>query len=129
MLAGLRRALAACCLLVAVAPAHADDDVASFYKGRTIQLLNAFGQGGRYSVLARMVAQHLPRHLPGQPSGVVQLMPGAAGLLQTNYLYNAAPKDGSAIGLMYDSMPTAQVLEPESNVKYDARRFNALGSI
>ena len=109
---------------------RAEDDVAAFYKGKTIQLLNAFGQGGRYSVLARLVAAHLPRHIPGQPGGVTQLMPGAAGLLQTNFLYNAAPKDGTVIGLLYDSIPTAQVIElADQNVKFDVRRFNALGSI
>ncbi len=129
MIARLRGELVALCLLTAVAPARAEDNIASFYKGKTIQLLNAFGQGGRYSVLARLVAQHLPKHIPGQPSGVVQLMPGAAGLLQTNYLYNAAPKDGTAIGLLYDSMPTAQVLEAEQNIRFDARRFHALGSL
>ncbi len=110
-------------------PVRADDGVAAFYKGKTIQVLNAFGQGGQYSVLARLVSMHLPRHLPGQPSSVPQFMPGAAGLLATNYLYNSAPKDGTAIGLMYDNMPTTQVLEADQNVKFDARRFGVLGSL
>ena len=129
MLVFLRCGFLALALALCANAARADDGVASFYKGKTLQVLNAFGQGGQYSVLARLVAIHLPRHLPGQPGGVPQFMPGAAGLLQTNFLYNSAPKDGTAIGLMYDNMPTTQVLEAEQNVKYDARRFSALGSL
>ncbi len=123
----LRLALAIICSGLSLGAARAMD-LESFYKGKTIQVLNAFDQGGRYGVLARLVATHLPRYLPGRPNGVPQFMPGAAGLLQTNFLYNAAAKDGTVIGLLYDSMPTAQVLEP-ANVRYDARQFGVLGSI
>jgi tripartite-type tricarboxylate transporter receptor subunit TctC len=56
-------------------------------------------------------------------------MPGAGGLKQANYIYNIAPKDGLHIGLMYDGIPTAQVLHPERGVKYDARKFGVLGSV
>src|SRR5581483_3751496 len=107
---------------------RAEDEVAAFYGGKTIRVLNAFGQGGQYSNLARLVSIHLPPHLPGKPSGVVQFMPGAGGLLQANYPYNAAPNDGTTIGLMYDNAPGAQILESPDTIKYDARRFSALGS-
>jgi tripartite-type tricarboxylate transporter receptor subunit TctC len=120
-----------CALMMALflSPAFADDDIAAFYSGKTIRIINAFGQGGQYSNLARLVSVHLPRHIPGQPGGVLQLMPGAGGLLQANYLYNVAPKDGTTIGLMYDNTPGAQFLESPDTVRYDARRFSALGSL
>ena len=127
MLRFLQLIICAALLMPSAMPASAaDDDVAAFYKGKTVRVVNAFGQGGQYSNLARLISVHLPRHIPGQPSGVVQFMPGAGGLLQTNYLYNVAPKDGSVIGLMYDNTPASQLLEPE-NVKFDARHFHALG--
>ena len=119
-----------CAMMAMSAPsAFADDEVAGFYGGKTIRVINAFGQGGQYSNLARLVSIHLPRHIPGAPGGVLQLMPGAGGLLQANYLYNAAPKDGTVIGLMYDNTPGAQILETPETVKYDARGFSALGSL
>lgn len=115
--------------LFVVPPPSSANEIETFYKGRTILVLNAFGQGGQYSALARLVAAHLPRHIPGRPNGVPQFMPGAAGLLQTNYLYNSATRDGTVIGLMYDNTPTTQLLEAPQNVKFDARRFHALGSL
>ena len=116
------------CSALGVGSTRAADDVEAFYKGKAIQVLNAFDQGGRYGVLTRLVATYLPRHMPGRPNGIPQFMPGAGGLLQTNHLFNVAAKDGTVIGLLYDSMPTAQVLEP-TNVRFDARQFEALGSI
>ena len=112
-----------------VAPAVADDDVAAFYRGKTLQVTNAFAEGGLYSNLARLIVQHLPRHIPGKPTAIPQFMPGAGGLRHLNHLYNAAAKDGTVIGLMYDNMPITQVLTPDDSVKFDARRFAALGSL
>jgi tripartite-type tricarboxylate transporter receptor subunit TctC len=116
-------------LTVLVAPAAADDDVAAFYRGKTLQVTNAFAEGGLYSNLARLIVQHLPRHIPGKPTAIPQFMPGAGGLRHLNHLYNAAAKDGTVIGLMYDNMPIAQVLTTDDSVKFDARRFAALGSL
>ena len=110
-------------------PARADDELAAFYRGKTIQVTNAFGEGGLYSSLARLLADHLPRHLPGRPAGIPQFMPGAGGIRQMNYLYNAAPRDGTVIGLMYDNMPITQVLDTDAGVKFDARRVGVLGSL
>jgi tripartite-type tricarboxylate transporter receptor subunit TctC len=130
MLKSLLKAACAMLLLATASPALAGEDgVAAFYSGKTIRVVNAFGQGGQYSVLARLIAMHLPRHIPGKPTGVPQFMPGAGGLLQANYLYNAAPKDGTVIGLMYDNAPASQVLESPDTVKYDARGFHAIGTL
>lgn len=113
--------------MLCAAAAHADD-VADFYRGKTIIVTNAFAEGGLYANLARLVALHLPRYVPGHPGAVPQFMPGAAGLRQMNHLYNAAPRDGTVIGLMYDNMPITQVLAADDSMKFDARRFSALGS-
>jgi tripartite-type tricarboxylate transporter receptor subunit TctC len=110
-------------------PACADEDVATFYRGKTLQITNAFAEGGLYSTLTRIVASHLPRHIPGKPNAIPIFMPGAGGLRQMNHLYNAAPKDGTVIGLMYDNIPITQVLQPDENLKFDARRVAALGSL
>jgi tripartite-type tricarboxylate transporter receptor subunit TctC len=111
------------------AQAFAQEDVAAFYRGKVIQVTNAFGEGGLYSTLARLLAEHLPRHLPGRPGGIPQFMPGAGGIRQMNFLYNAAPKDGTVIGLMYDNIPITQVLQPDESLRFDARRFGVLGSL
>jgi tripartite-type tricarboxylate transporter receptor subunit TctC len=75
-----------------------------------------------------MVANNIGKHLPGKPSVVVQYMPGAGGLKATNYLYNAAAKDGSFAGMVTKDLVVAQTLRP-GKVKYDARKFNWVGRI
>src|SRR5262245_27647515 len=107
----------------------ADDEVESFYKGKTIQFTSAFAEGGLYSTVTRLVAEHLPRHLPGRPNGIAVSMPGAAGLRQMNQLYNVAPKDGTVVAVMYDNVPTSQVMQTDESIRFDARRFGALGSV
>jgi tripartite-type tricarboxylate transporter receptor subunit TctC len=122
------RILLALAFLASIASARAaDEDVAAFYRGKTLTITNAFAEGGLYATLARMIAQHLPHHIPGQPTIVPQFMPGAAGVRQMNHLANAAARDGTVMGLMYDNMPITQALDP--TVKFDARRFSALGSL
>jgi len=121
--------LAALAFALGAAPAAAEDDVAAFYRGKTLQITNAFAEGGLYSNLARLIVQHLPRHVPGRPNAIPQFMPGGGGLRHLNHLYNAAPKDGTVIGLMYDNMPITQVLAADDSVKFDAKRFAALGSL
>jgi tripartite-type tricarboxylate transporter receptor subunit TctC len=84
--------------------------------------------GGGYDAYARLVARQLPRFLPGNPSFAPVNMPGAGSLIAANWLYNIAPKDGSAIGIL----PGATLYEAllgNANAKFDARRFNWLGSL
>ena len=110
-------------------PSFADDDVETFFRGKTLTITNAFAEGGLYANLARLIAIHLPRYIPGHPNAIPQFMPGAAGLRQMNQLYNVAPKDGTALGLMYDNIPIAQVLTTDGSVKFDVGKFSALGSL
>jgi tripartite-type tricarboxylate transporter receptor subunit TctC len=124
----LRSVFIAGVLVLATVPAGADDE-AAFFRGKTIQFTSAFAEGGLYSTVTRLVAEHLPRHVPGRPNGISISMPGAAGLRQMNHLYNVAPKDGTVIAVMYDNVPMSQALATEDNIRFDARRFNALGSV
>src|SRR5689334_20460721 len=77
----------------------APQDAASFYKGRSVQLLIGFGPTGGYDTYARTLARHMGKHIPGNPTVVPQNMPGAGGLKVANYIYNVAPKDGTAFAI------------------------------
>src|ERR1051326_1754315 len=84
--------------------------VAGFYRERTIPLVLGYGPSGGYDLVARMVARHLGRHIPGHPSIVVQNMPGAGSLRATNWLYSVAPRDGTVIGIFARDMPLLAIL-------------------
>jgi tripartite-type tricarboxylate transporter receptor subunit TctC len=86
---GILVAWAAWCLLAQA------QDVADFYRGRTIDLYIGYSVGGGYDLYARLLARHLGKHIPGNPTVLPQNMPGAGSLRLTNWLYSAAPKDGS----------------------------------
>jgi tripartite-type tricarboxylate transporter receptor subunit TctC len=120
---GLCLGLAGTC---AIADAKADP-VADFYRGRTVTMIVSTSTGGGYDTLARAIARHLAAHIPGDPTIVVRNMPGAGGIVATNYLYATAERDGSVLGLIQDQPP----LEPLFGTKqahYDPTRFNWLGT-
>lgn len=108
-------------------PAYAQQDVASFYKGKQIRLLVGSAPGGGYDVGARVVARHLGKHIPGHPTIIVQNMPGAASLTMADSLYNAQPRDGSVIAAAINGMPTAPLFEP-TGARFDPTKFNWIGS-
>ena len=110
-----------------IAPAKADP-VAEFYKGKTITVIVGYGTGGGYDVFARLLARHLGKHIPGNPSVVVQNMPGAGSMRAVNALYNTAPKDGTAIGMFGRDMPLIAILGTNPGVQFDPRKFVWLGS-
>ena len=93
--------VAACCL--ATVPAKAQS-VAEFYAGKQITLTVGSTPGGGYDTQARLVARHIGRHIPGNPTVVVQNMPAAGSLAATNHMFNIAPKDGSAIAFVQRGM-------------------------
>jgi tripartite-type tricarboxylate transporter receptor subunit TctC len=74
------------------------DDVSDFYAGKTVQLYIGYAPGGGYDDYARMLSRHISRHIPGQPTVVVQNYPGAGSIRAANYLYNKAPNDGTVFG-------------------------------
>ncbi len=77
-------------------PSHAQDP---FYKGKTVSLIIGSNTSGGYDTYGRLLARHMGRHLAGNPSFVVQNMPGAGGLRSANHIYSVAPRDGTAIGI------------------------------
>jgi len=125
------RAGAVACLvalaLCASAGARADT-VTPFYAGKTLQLVIGYAPGGGYDLYARTLARHIGRHISGNPTIVVQNMPGAGSLRGTNFLYNVAPKDGTAFGTFARNMALLGVIKTNQNVQFDPTKFTWLGS-
>jgi len=113
--------------LGASAPAHAQP-VADFFRGKTINLSIGYTSGGGYDLNARVLAKHMGRHIPGNPTIVPQNMPGAGSLRVANFLYGVAPKDGTAFGMIGRGM-AMEPLIGANPPQYDARRFTWLGSV
>lgn len=108
--------------------AHAQT-VEQFYSGRQIKLFVGGGAGGGYDFYARLIGPYLSKHLPGNPTILVQGMPGAGGIIAANHLYSRAPRDGTEIGIVGRVVGTHPLLNPKDTaVKYDARKFNWIGT-
>ena len=122
-----RFALGLFALPLAALPAPAQS-VADFYRGRTVQLLIGYTVGGNYDLTARVLARHIGRHIPGNPNVVPQNMAGAGSLRLANFLYNVAPKDGSAFGIIGRGVPMEPLLGSGA-IKFDTRRYTWIGSI
>src|SRR5262245_28776924 len=105
-------ALAIPLCLALVAPAAAQDP-ASFYRGKTVRIVVGFSSGGGYDVYARVLARHLGKHIPGNPTVVVQNMPGAASLKSVQYLTTGAPTDGTLIVTFNPGLITQSVTVPD----------------
>jgi tripartite-type tricarboxylate transporter receptor subunit TctC len=123
--------LLACPILLAPRPSEAQSPE-QFYKGRSITLLVGAAPGGAYDLVARTVAAHWGRHIPGSPSFVVSTMDLASGLVMANHLYNAAKKDGTVMGLGNANIalePRLKMLTRQGGTAaFDIRRFNWIGS-
>jgi tripartite-type tricarboxylate transporter receptor subunit TctC len=107
-----------------IGPSQAQD----FYKGRTVSLLIGFGPGGGFDAYARLLARHLGRFLPGNPTILPQNMPGGGGLTVTNYLYNVAPRDGTVIG-MFGPFTGLEPLFGNANARFDVTKFTWIGNM
>lgn len=101
--------------------------LAQVFKDKTITVITSQGAGGTNDLIARAIARNMPQHVPGQPTMIVQNMPGGGNVLATNFLYNVAPKDGTTIGTVHNTIPLHQAVSGDG-VRYDARKFNWLGS-
>jgi tripartite-type tricarboxylate transporter receptor subunit TctC len=119
---------AAALMLLAALPAHAQDTVADFYRGKQIRFLVGGGPGGGYDIYSRTFARYFGNRIPGQPTVVVENMQGAASLRLANYLYNVALKDGSVMGMVEDAITTLPLFKSEG-VQYDTTKFNWLGNL
>jgi tripartite-type tricarboxylate transporter receptor subunit TctC len=126
---GLKASVALFVLTAAAANAMAaDDPVAGFYRGRTVQAIVGYTPGSTFEFYLRAFTVHFARHLPGAPTIVIQHMPGAGSLKATAYLATVAPKDGSVFGIINPVNTIEPLLDP-SNAKFDPLAFMWLGSL
>ncbi|MDB5531907.1 MAG: tripartite tricarboxylate transporter family receptor, partial [Hyphomicrobiales bacterium] len=109
--------------------AHAQaQDVAAFYRGKTIELNVGYPPGGSNDIYARAVARGIGHHIPGSPNVIVRNMPGAGSIRAANYIYNLAPKDGSVLGLV----AATNILDEKLGtvgVKFETAKFTWIGRI
>jgi tripartite-type tricarboxylate transporter receptor subunit TctC len=101
---------------------HAQD----FYKDKTIRFVVGYSAGGSFDLYTRVIARHFSKHVPGNPTTIVENMTGASGLIAANHLYNIAKPDGLTIGAWAAPLVLQQVMGNEA-VKFDARKFGYLG--
>jgi tripartite-type tricarboxylate transporter receptor subunit TctC len=114
--------------LAAIASSARADNVADFYKGRTVSIVVGHEVGTGFDVYSRVLIRHMGRYIPGAPTMIVQNMLGASGVTSANWLYNVAPKDGTAMGTFAQTVP----LEPlfgNQQARYDAARFIWIGNM
>ncbi len=102
--------------------------VEQFYSGKVITLYIGFSAGGGYDLYGRLVAHHIGRHIPGRPNVVPVNMEGAGSLKLMNWLYNAAPKDGTALGTVNHGVPFVPLVGERQFARFDAREFTWIGS-
>ena len=98
-----------------------------FYKNRQLRMIVGHAAGNDYDLAGRLLARHLAKHLPGEPTIVVQNLPGAASVAAANYLYVQAPRDGTVFGSFSRNLPS-QALMGQANLEVDPRRFNFIGA-
>lgn len=125
-----RRFLAIAVALLAAATtgsAHSQDGVEQFFRGRTINIYVGSSAGGGYDTYGRLLARHFGKHVPGQPTIVVQNMPGAGSNKAASYIYGVAPKDGTAIGAIFPGA-IMQPLLGDTAVQHEPNKFIYLGS-
>jgi tripartite-type tricarboxylate transporter receptor subunit TctC len=103
------------------------ESVEDFYKGKNISLLVGFSVGGGYDLYARHLARYLGKHIPGKPTIVPQNMAGAGSLRAANFIYTAAPKDGTAFGTFARTTGINPLLE--TGATFDGTKFSWLGSV
>jgi tripartite-type tricarboxylate transporter receptor subunit TctC len=101
-------------------------DASDFFSGKTVRLIVPAGPAGGYGLYGLLVANHLGRFIPGQPNVVASHLPGGAGLNAMNYLFEVAPRDGSAIAVLMQDLAPRQALAAKG-VRFDATKFNYIG--
>jgi len=123
---GMFRRISAAVVALALFASGAAAAAQEFYQGKTLRFVVGFPQRGGYDAYTRAIAHHMGRHIPGNPSTVVENMPGAGSLKATNYLFNEAKPDGLTIGNFSGALILHQVLGNKT-AKYDGRKFGWVG--
>ena len=114
-------------LIAALSGAAQAQTVEGFYKGRTIEMLVGSEVGSGYDAYARLVANHFGKHIPGRPGFIVKQMVGAGGIIATNHLAKIAPKDGSVIAQVQNTVPFQPLVTPGGE-QFDATKLGYIGS-
>lgn len=133
----LRKLVMSACVLVAFAytwsatpvrsstPGSDEGDVAAFYKGKTVRIVVGFPPGGGYDSYSRVIGRHLGKHIPGNPTVIVDNMAGAGSIVAANYVFNVAPKDGTIIGNVSGPIILEQLFGNPA-VQFDMAKFRYL---
>jgi len=121
------RAVAASIVLVAASPVAADE-VADFYRGKTMKMVLPTAHGGSTALYGIVLGEHLKRHIPGNPSLINEYRTGSGGVIAANYVFNAAPKDGSVITMLLSSAILTQLIKPKA-AKFSVDKFSIIGRI
>jgi tripartite-type tricarboxylate transporter receptor subunit TctC len=124
----MRRALAIAAAVCALASPAGADDVATFYAGKSIELVIGYPPAGSNDIYGRILAHHLGKYIPGTPAIIVRNMPGAGSLTAANHIYNRAPKDGTVIGVVSAGIPLqAKLGQPQA--RFEPGKFNWIGRV
>ena len=122
---------AASCLLglalVSAAPVQAQS-VEDFYKGKTATMLIGVSAGGEYDLHARLIARHIGKHIPGNPTFIAQNMTGAGGIIMANFLYSVAPQDGTHVAVIQNGFPAMNAIG-KRKVQFESDKFHWIGAI
>jgi tripartite-type tricarboxylate transporter receptor subunit TctC len=104
------------------------EDTAAFYSGKTVRVVIGYTPGGGYDTYGRLLAAHIQKHIPGNPTVIVENMDGAGSLKAANYLFTTAPKDGTVFGTFGRGLPASELLG-DADVAFKSTQFNWMGSM
>ena len=114
-------------LALAGSPSQADE-IADFYRGKSVSLVVSTAAGGGYDLWARLLSRHFSRHIPGNPNVIVQNTPGSGGLRVMNQLNSVSPRDGTVLAIVHSTAPFTPLLEPQ-RANFDAKSYGWIGSM
>jgi tripartite-type tricarboxylate transporter receptor subunit TctC len=97
------------------------------FKGQTVTIVIGYGAGGSYDIYGRLAGRFLGKYLPGNPTVIAQNMTGAGSLIAANFLFNRAPKDGTYLGVIGQTIPVDQLLFEHDAQRFDSAKFNWIG--
>jgi len=123
----MQRVAIAIALLLSAVSFAAADPIADFYAGKTLRMLVGYGPGGGYDLYGRLVAEFLPKYLPGRPSIITENMPGAGSFAAAKYIANVAPKDGTVLASLAQTFPLDSAVGGSG--KTDAADFHYIGRV
>ena len=107
----------------------AADPVADFYRGKQMQFIIRTPPGGDYDSYSRLLARHMGRHIPGNPTITPVNMPGGGGIIAANHVGQVAPKDGTVLTMVSQGLPIDQALQLSPSLRVDLRSFNWIGNL